>query len=88
MQKVYVLEFSHSDLFDCQGVFSTFEKAKKAFTKDCQRCEGLWKDFRYEKVEEAENDYFGDFLVEDGVVSFRTNFYIYATYIDIQCDEE
>lgn len=88
MQKVYVLEFSHSDLFDCQGVFSTFEKANETFTKNWQHCEGLWKDFRYVKVEETEDNYFGNFLVDDGAVSFRTDVCIYATYIDIQCDEE
>lgn len=33
MTKVYVLEFSHPDLFDCNGVFSTFERRKKPLSK-------------------------------------------------------
>lgn len=88
MTKVYVLEFSHPDLFDCNGVFSTFEKAKETFIKDCQRCTGIWRDFEYEKVEETEDNYYGRFFVDDGVVSFYVDFSIYDTYIDIRCDEE
>lgn len=42
MKEVWVLNFECVDFHDCNGVFSTKEKAIKAFKSHCERCEKNW----------------------------------------------
>lgn len=48
---VYVLEYYPIDLAECNGVFSTYEKAKQCFEEDYARCQDIWQ-----KMEIGEDD--------------------------------
>ena len=39
---VWVVEYDHADLKDCNGVFSTKEKALASIDADFERCKGIW----------------------------------------------
>ena len=49
MPKVYVLQFSDDEFCDCEGAFSTMEKAKKELLELKEGLDGLeWENFRCE----------------------------------------
>lgn len=49
--KVWVLEFS-GYCTDCNGVFSTREKARAALLSHYERCKDIWNNFTQEKLED------------------------------------
>lgn len=40
--EVWTLIFENIDFADCNGVFSTKEKAIDAFNQHCERCNDIW----------------------------------------------
>lgn len=52
-QEVWCLKFAHSDLMDCDGVFTSKEKAVRALEHHCERCKDIWE----LEVEDISTDY-------------------------------
>lgn len=48
--KVYVLEYFPISISDYNGIFSTYEKAKKAYEEDVERCKDVWVNIKESKI--------------------------------------
>ena len=51
--KVWILLFDDVNFWDCNGVFSTKEKAIESFNQHCERCSDIWLNVK--KEDEGEN---------------------------------
>lgn len=49
---VWVVEYRNSNFSDCNGVFSTWEKATASVMEDVKRCSDIWFDFKCEDFSE------------------------------------
>lgn len=49
---VWVVEYDYADLKDCNGIFSTKEKALASINADFERCKDIW--FNRELMDEDE----------------------------------
>lgn len=84
--EVYVLEYFPIDLADCNGVFTTYEKAKESFEEDCKRCANIWHNIDIEEavLEEGKYPYLGacwEVVPKDGSEPFSAMASIYVTEI-------
>lgn len=73
--KVWVLRFDR-ECADCDGVYSTKEKAINAFETHAKRCSDIWKDI--EIIEDTDDFRTYDFKFDDIAIAVD----IYLTEID------
>lgn len=78
-KKVWVVEYEDSDLFDCNGVFTSKEKVLKSVNEDFKRCSDIWID---KELEYETKDYMCyTFTLLSGCMKIRTSVVIYLTFI-------
>lgn len=80
--KVYVLEYFPISISDCNGVFSSFEKAKTCFAINYAHHSIIWKDLHITCPTDS-TMMIADWLLNDNEIGRA---FIYETEIDIQCD--
>ena len=51
--KVWVLTFENVNFWDCNGVYSTKEKAIEALNRHYERCSDIWSNFDVDSEEET-----------------------------------
>lgn len=44
-KEVWLVNYGCVEFQDCNGIYSTREKAEDAVLKDAERCSDIWKDF-------------------------------------------
>ena len=79
-KKIWVVEYGDADLFDCNGVFTSKEKALKSVNEDFKRCSDIWID---KELEYASKDYICYTFTLLGVNNekIHTSVIIYQTFI-------
>lgn len=77
---VWVVEYNDPGFSDCNGVFSTREKAIASVLADAERCSDIWHNFELEGTEEEAriDDWFTySFIFDDAIVAVI----VYKTFI-------
>lgn len=54
---VWVVEYDYADLKDCNGVFSTKEKALASINADFERCKDIWCNRELMDEDEIDSDW-------------------------------
>lgn len=80
---VWVVEYDYADLKDCNGVFSTKEKALASINADFERCKDIW--LNRESMDEDEID--SDWIIwEFDLVDYEA-FLCEHTCVSLYCTE-
>lgn len=56
-KEIWVVEYNNIELCDCNGVFSTFEKAVSSVLEDAERCNNIWTNFHL-SCDDFDNEFF------------------------------
>lgn len=81
---VWVVEYDYADLKDCNGVFSTKEKALASINADFERCKDIWLNRESMDEDEIDSDWMiWEFDLVDYEISLyeRTSVSLYRTEI-------
>ena len=54
---VWVVEYNNIELSDCNGIFSTLEKAISSVLKDAERCNDIWTNFHLSCDDRPDNNF-------------------------------
>lgn len=78
---VWVVEYDYPDLKDCNGVFSTKEKALASINEDFERCKDIWRN--RESIDEDEID--SDWIIWEFDLVDSEYFFYKHTSVSLYC---